>query len=145
MISTSPLQSLAEYSRFLAAILDRSDVERSTLAVWSESPHTGTAEGEIMLVGGWRLRIREELDFEEGRITSYGYEVYRGQERLYWYDDFPHPNDPTLATTFPHHKHIPPDIKHHRVPAPALSFERPNLPALLQEIDRLRQSGMVSP
>lgn len=145
MTSTSPLQSLAEYSRFLAAILDRSDVERSTLAVWSESPHTGTAEGEIMLVGGWRLRIREELDFEEGRITSYGYEVYRGQERLYWYDDFPHPNDPTLATTFPHHKHIPPDIKHHRVPAPALSFERPNLPALLQEIDRLRQSGMVSP
>ncbi|MGQ9626402.1 MAG: toxin-antitoxin system TumE family protein [Anaerolineae bacterium] len=30
-----------------------------------------------------------------------------GRERLYWYDDFPHPNDPILASTFPHHKHIP--------------------------------------
>ena len=34
---------------------------------------------------------REELDFADGLITSYGYEVYRGTERLYWYDDFPHP------------------------------------------------------
>jgi len=56
---------------------------------------------------------------------------------LYWYDDFPHPNDPALASTHPHHKHIPPDIKHHRVPAPGLSFSAPNLPLLLREVDEL--------
>ena len=131
------LQSLAEYSRFVAELLDRSDVESSTVAVWSESPYTGVAEGEIFFTHGLRLRIREELDFETGVITAYGYEAYRGEERLYWYDDFPHPNDPTLASTFPHHKHIPPDIKRHRIPASELSFERPNLPVLIQEIEVL--------
>jgi hypothetical protein len=34
-----------------------------------------------------------------------------------------------------------PDIKHHRIPAPELSFTRPNLPFLIGEIERqvLRQ------
>ena len=49
----------------------------------------------------------------------------------------PYPNDLTLATTDPHHKHIPPDIKHHRVSAPHLSFTRPNLPVLIQEVEQL--------
>lgn len=105
------------------------------MAVWSESPYTGVADGEIFFTHGLRLRIREELDFETGVITAYGYEAYRGEERLYWCDDFPHPNDPTLASTFPHHKNIPPDIKRHRIPASELSFERPNLPVLIQEIE----------
>jgi hypothetical protein len=52
-------------------------------------------------------------------------------------DDFPHPNDPTLASTMPHHKHIPPDIKHHRIPAPSIGFDRPNLPLLLREIEAM--------
>ena len=79
----------------------------------------------------------EELDFAAALITSYGYEVYRGEERLYWYDDFPHPNDSKLASSHPHHKHVPPDIKHHRIPAPQISFIRPNLPTLNQEIEVL--------
>jgi hypothetical protein len=47
-----------------------------------------------------------------------------------------HPNDPSLANTHPHHKHVPPDMKHHRIPAPDLSFIRPNLPFLIEEIER---------
>ncbi|MGC9398114.1 MAG: toxin-antitoxin system TumE family protein [Anaerolineae bacterium] len=39
-----------------------------------------------------------------------------------WYDPTPHPNDSSLASTHPHHKHVPPDVKHHRIPAPGLSF-----------------------
>jgi hypothetical protein len=81
--------------------------------------------------------MREELDFEAGLITAYGYEVCRGEEKLYWYDDFPHPHDPTLAGTHPHHKHIPPDIKHNRIPAPNMSFTQPNLPALIREVEEL--------
>jgi len=130
----NPLQSLDAYSRFVVQVFDRPEVERSTVAVWSDSPFTGTAEGDVIFPNGIRLRMREELDFEAGVIASYGYEVYRGEERLYWYDDFPHPNDLELASTFPHHKHLPPDIRHHRVPAPGMSFEHPNLPFLMREI-----------
>ena len=136
-MSENPLKSLSEYSRFVSQILSHSDVERSTVVVWSNSPYTGTAEGEVWFKGNVRLRMREELDFDSELITSYGYEIYRGGEKLYWYDDFPHPQDPSLASTFPHHQHIPPEIKRNRVPAPNINFTRPNLPVLIQEIEAL--------
>ena len=98
------------------------------------------AEGEVFFLKGFRLRMREELDFDAGLMTSYGYEVYRNGERLYWYDDYPHPNDPTLASTYPHHKHVPPDMKHHRIPAPGISFDQQNLLLVLQEIEALIES-----
>jgi len=131
------LKSLDEYSQRIVEICARATVEKSTISVWSASKYTGIAEGEIFFSGEYRLRMREELDFDEGIITSYGYEVYHGNKRLFWYDDFPHPNDASLASTYPHHKHIPPDIKHNRIPAQNLSFLKPNLPALVQEIERL--------
>jgi len=137
-MSDATLKSLADYSRFVAELLNRPNVQRSTIAVWSDSPYTGIAEGEAFFTNGIRLRMREELDFDDGLITSYGYEVYRGGERLFWYDDFPHPNDPALASTMPHHKHVPPDIKHNRIPAPNISFEHPNLSALIEEIETLK-------
>ncbi|MDQ2098784.1 MAG: DUF6516 family protein [Tychonema bourrellyi B0820] len=136
-MSEAPLNSLSEYNRFVSQILTRPDIERSTVVVWSNSPYTGTAEGEVWFTRNVRLRMREELDFDAGLITAYGYEVYQGSEKLYWYDDFPHPQDPSLASTFPHHKHIPPEIKRNRVPAPDISFTRPNLPTLIQEIEAL--------
>lgn len=136
-MGTGVLKSLADYSRFVAQQIDRPSVVRSTVAVWSASPYTGIAEGEIFFSEGYWLRLREELDFDAGLITAYGYEVYKGDERLYWYDDFPHPHDPTLAPTHPHHKHVPPDIKHNRIPAPEITFTRPNLPALVREIEAL--------
>jgi len=138
-MADSPLRSLTDYSRYLAQLLDRPDVQRSTVAAWPESAYTGIAEGEVFFASGIRLRLREELDFDAGLITTYGYEVYRGAERLFWYDDFPHPHDSDLSSTFPHHKHIPPDIKHHRCPAPGISFTQPNLPILLKEIEQLAQ------
>ncbi|AFZ60259.1 hypothetical protein H6G54_08205 [Anabaena cylindrica FACHB-243] len=138
-MSESPLKSLAEYSQFVSQILNRSDVERSTLVLWSNSPYTGTAEGEVFFKGNIKLRMREELDFDAELITSYGYEVYRNNEKLYWYDDFPHPKDASLASTFPHHKHVPPEMKRNRIPAPNISFIHPNLPFLIQEIEALIQ------
>jgi len=136
-MTSSPLGSLSEYSLFVAEQLDRSSVERSTVIVWPESPYTGIAEGEVFFTSGFRLRLRQELDFQARLITSYGYEVYKEEQRLYWYDDFPHPNDDTLATTFPHHRHSPPDIKHNGIPAPEMSFTRPNLPVLVREIESM--------
>lgn len=136
-MSEHPLQSLAVYSRFVAESLNRPTVQHSTVVVWSASPYTGVVEGEVFFLQGFRLRLREEVDFAAQIISSYGYEVYRDEERLYWYDDFPHPQDVTLASTLPHHKHIPPDIKRHRIPASEMSFTTPNLPFLIREIEEL--------
>ncbi len=83
--------------------------------------------------------VKERLTFDDGALLleNYGYEVWCNGEKLYWYNAQPHLDDATLAVTDPHHKHISPDIKHHRVPAPGLSFTRPNLPVLIQEVERL--------
>ena len=137
-MTENSLGSLANYGYFVAEIMDRPSILRSTIRVWSSSSYTGTAEGEAIFANGIRLRMREELDFAGGLITSYGYEVYLGAERLYWYDDFPHSEDPSLASTFPHHKHVPPDIRRNRIPAPALRFNGPNLTAIIEEIESLR-------
>ncbi len=140
----NPLKSLSAYSRLMIEMLNQPLIEHSTVTVWSVSPYTGIAEGEIFLVADFRLRMREELDFDEGLITAYGYEIYRGAEKLYWYDDYPHPHILSLASTHPHHKHIPPDIKRNRIPAPGITFTQPNLPYLLQELVILIQSNSES-
>lgn len=136
-MTSASLTSLAAYTHFIVEHLNRSSVLRSTVTVWSVSPYTGVAEGEVFFPNGFRLRLREELDFDAALITSYGYEVYRGEEKLYWYDDYPHPNDPTLASTHPHHKHVPPNIKRNRILAPGISFLEPNLPQIVSEIEEL--------
>jgi len=43
----NPLESLADYSRLAAELSDRPLVGSSTISVWSTSPYTGVAEGEI--------------------------------------------------------------------------------------------------
>ena len=144
-MTQNPLKSLSDYSRFVAELLGQPNVQSSTVSVWSDSPYTSVAEGEVFFTNGLRLRMREEVDLDAGLIISYGYEIYRGEDRLYWYDDFPHPNDPTLAATMPHHKHVPPDIKHNRIPAPNISFERPNLPVLIDEINEIARSPEINP
>ena len=136
-MSTKALHSLNNYSQLVAELTNRSIVKNSTLKVWSVSKYTGIAEGDIFLIKGYRLRMREEIDFDAGLIAAYGYEVYKNGEKIYWYDDFPHPSDASLASTYPHHKHIPPDIKRNRIPAPNMSFQQPNLPALIEEIENL--------
>ena len=85
-----------------------------------------------------RLGVREYLRFDLGlpRILQYSYQLWRHGEKLYWYDSQPHPEDPALAATHPHHKHVAPDIKHNRLPAPNLSFTEANLPILIEEIER---------
>ena len=69
-------------------------------------------------------------------IDAYGYEVWRENEKLFWYDSQFHPEDASLQAT-PPHKHTPPDIKHHRLPAPQMSFSRPNLAEASAEMEVL--------
>jgi hypothetical protein len=93
-------------------------------------------EGEVCFAGEVTLRVYEMIDLSQARIMKYGYEVYRKDDVLYWYDSAEHPTDEGLQSTHPHHKHIHPDIKHHRVPAEGLTFDQPNLGFIIQEIER---------
>lgn len=86
---------------------------------------------------GLVLRVFEYLDLSDGELLDYSYTVLRGEERVRWYDPQPHLEVSELASTFPHHYHEPPDIKHNRRPAPGLSFTAPNLPTLIAEIAQL--------
>ena len=99
--------------------------------------------GEVLFDSGFRLTITERLSDEGGSVSieAYGYELWRDWEKLAWFDPQPHPGVPELESTFPHHKHVPPDIKHNRVPAPTMSFDQPNLPALIAEIEALIQAA----
>jgi len=152
-----PLASPGAYEAFIYALPDRyASIRRSTLVYIASGSLFGRVEGRIFFAGDMVLCVQEFLNFELNVIEGYGYEVsrprdalegqrapatdeycrasYPNKEKLYWYDSFPHPNDPSLASTDPHHKHIPPDIKRHRVPAPDISFTRPNLSFLIEEI-----------
>jgi len=133
----SHLLSRPHYEQWLYAIPGiYASVRSSTVRFYTTSATTGVIQGTIFFHSGHELRITELVDFAVGDILDYGYEVWQDGEKLYWYDPQPHPDDLTLASTYPHHKHIPPDIKHTRVPAPGLSFTQPNLPLLIREIER---------
>jgi len=113
-------------------------VAYATLLLAQRRRQLAELTGEVVFRVGHRLVVYERLTWDTGSllIEGYSYEVWQGEDKLYWYDSQPHPADVSLASTDPHHKHIPPGIKHHRVPAPGLSFHQPNLPFLIEEINR---------
>jgi len=126
--------SRPEYERLVYGLPDNHpEVASSTLHLYGTSALTAIVEGEVMLRNGLTLRVTEALDFKMGRIRQYSYTVFQGAERICWYDSQPHPEVPDLASTFPHHLHEPPDIKHNRKPAPGISFTAPNLPTLIAD------------
>jgi hypothetical protein len=173
-----PLASPSAYQAFIYSLPERYEaIERSALIYVASGSLFGRVEGRIFFAGDIVLCVQEFLNFELNVIEGYGYEVsrslvdfqgpdapdtseycrasYARKQKFYWYDSFPHPNDPSLASTDPHHKHVPPDtivpeekrigITRHRIPAPDLSFTRPNLPFLIEEIERELLSGESHP
>ncbi len=131
------LSSIESYSQAIYALLDTAAAVREhTIRIYPRGASVGVMEGDVEFDQNVVLRVYERLDFVRQRIMAYSYEVWQSQQQLYWYDHTPHPDDLALASTHPHHKHMPPDIKHHRVPAPGLSFNHPNLPFLIEEIER---------
>ena len=130
------LNSVQNYSRYVYSLQERHPhIQQLRLSLYTTGTTDGTLRGEIRFLGDIILYVMEIIDFADGVLETYSYTIKRGQEVLYWYDPQPHPEDPSLASTFPHHKHIPPNIKHNRIPAPGLSFEHPNLDLLVEEIE----------
>ena len=147
-----------EYERLIYTLPIRyPSIRFSTLVLAPPGLDIDHLTGLVALGDDCVLCVYELLDFQRGVIEAYRYEVsrchasfsakslpepaeycsvdYPDNEKLYWYDSWPHPNDLSLAPTHPHHKHVPPDIKRHRLPAPDLSFSRPNLLFLIEEIE----------
>lgn len=141
---SNPLRTPEDYELFLYTLPEEFEsVLSSTLVFIRRGASLARVEGDVFFERELRLVVRERLLMNRLPmiIDSYGYEVWQGPQKLYWYDSQPHPDDPTLQSTHPHHKHVPPEIKHNRIPAPEMDFARPNLPALVREIERLLEQG----
>jgi len=121
------------------------EVKSSSLRLFTTAATTGLVEGSVWFDNGLQLRVRELVDLSDGEILDYSYDVLRGEEPVRWYDPQPHPENPELASTFPHHLHEPPRIKHNRKPAPDISFQAPNLPTLIADCVALGASQPAEP
>ncbi len=142
---TNPRRTSEDYELLIYSLpqQDRS-IQCSTLAFVRLGVSLARVAGEVHFAQKYRLVVRQRIVFDRlpAIIDEYGYEVWRGSAKLYWYDSQPHPGDQALQATHPHHKHVPPDIKHYRLPAANMGFAFPNLPALIAEIEAmLEQEG----
>jgi len=134
---SSPLADIRQYSAYIYGLAERHKfVTHSTLVLASIGATLAKLEGEIECQTGIVVAVWELVDFAEQRIRTYSYEIYRHGEKIGWYDPWPHPENAALAATFPHHKHMPPDLRNNRVPAPGLGFAAPNLDAVLDDVSR---------
>ncbi len=137
---SDPFRTPHDYELFLYGIVEQfSCVQESTLVLVRVGANVAIVEGELRFENNIRLCVRELIRYIRLPLLleEYSYEVWQNDTKLYWYDPQPHPDNPKLKKNHPHHKHIPPDIKHNRVPAPEMSFTQPNLPALIREIETL--------
>jgi hypothetical protein len=137
---TNALRTADDYELFLYSIPELFPiVRRSTLRFVRRGATLARVTGEIEFGHQIRISVRERIVFDRlpATLDGYSYEIWRGDDQLYWYDAQPHPADAALQATHPHHKHLPPDLRNNRVIAPNLSFHRPNIPWLIQEIGEL--------
>jgi hypothetical protein len=133
----APLDGLATYSAYVYAVAERHPfVTGSTLTLAPIGATLAKLEGRIECGPEIQVEVWELVDFAAKRIRTYSYEVYRRNEQIGWYDAWEHPEVLSLAATFPHHKHVPPNLRDHRVPAPGISFESPNLDVVLKDVCR---------
>lgn len=130
--------SISEYEYFVYSLQDKYPIiETSKLVVIPKGKSLALIKGNILFPEKMRLEIKELVDFLQSKILRYSYEVFRNDEKIYWYDPQPHLEEATLLKNFPHHKHILPDIKHHRIPATEICLDKP---INQQEVMRLHKN-----
>jgi len=133
--------SRSGYEQYLYALPETTpEVQTSSLRLFTTGRNVGICRGSVWFISGIELRVQEVIDLVDGEILDYSYTVFFSDERIRWYDPQPHPENEDLRTTYPHHRHEPPDIKHNRRPAPGISFQAPNLPTLIQDCIELGKS-----
>jgi hypothetical protein len=136
----NPLDTIEQYELFLYTLKEAfPTIKHSTIVFIRRGVTLAKSAGEIHFNQGFRLVVRERLLFDRqpGIIDWYGYEIWKDNRKLFWYDSQPHPGDSKLESSHPHHKHVPPNINRNRIPAPQMSFTQPNLGAVIREIEKL--------
>jgi len=106
-----PFRTIEDYELFLYSLEQRFPViKRSTVVLVRRGVSLARVSGEIYFDHGVRLAVRERILYHRLPVVidEYGYEIWKGDEKLYWYDSQPHPYDLSLQNTHPHHKHIQP-------------------------------------
>jgi hypothetical protein len=145
---SDPLRTIEDYELFLYTLKEQfPSVRHSTVIIARRGAYLARVSGELQFDQGFRLIVRERILYHRlpALIDEYGYEVWQGNEKLYWYDAQPHPDTPTLQSTYPHHKHIQPNMKNNRIPATGNSFNSPNLPGIIREIEGLIEKADKEP
>jgi hypothetical protein len=136
----NPLDTIEQYELFLYTLKEAfPSIKHSTIVFIRRGVTLAKSAGEIHFDQGFRMVARERLLFDRqpGIIDWYGYEIWKDDKKLSWYDSQPHPGDPNLESSHPHHKHVPPNINRNRIPAPHMSFTQPNLRIVIREIEKL--------
>jgi hypothetical protein len=134
---SAPLDDVPNYSAFVYALAERhAFIVGSTLTLAPVGATLAKLEGRIECKNEIHIEVWELIDFAARRIRTYSYEIYRSGEKICWYDAWEHPEIPALATTFPHHRHLPPNLRDNRVAAPGISFQSPNLDIILKDVHR---------
>lgn len=94
---SNPLRSVEDYELFLYTLTEQFTVVRqSNMTLVRLGATLARVSGELHFAKEIRLVIRERILSHRLPVVIdwYGYEVWRGTEKLYWYDSQPHPNDP---------------------------------------------------
>ena len=126
------LNTLDTYAELIYSLPQKySAIKFVKAKIFTKGPDVGEASGLIGFDNGIELKFSEHIDFKSVKIYDYSYQIKRNEYVYCYYDSQPHPE---VASTFPHHKHVHPDIKNNRKPAPGISFDKPNLPFLVEEI-----------
>jgi hypothetical protein len=101
---TDPLRSASDYELFLYTLAQQfPSVRRSALTFVRLAASLARVAGELHFDHNIRLVVRERLLYDRSPLTIdwYGYEVWLGEEKLFWYDSQPHPSEPDLQDTHP--------------------------------------------
>lgn len=86
---TNPFRAAEDYELFLYTLREQYlTIRRSTIVFVRRGATLARVAGELSFDRDFRLVVRERLLYFPlpVRLDEYGYEVWRGNEKLYWYD-----------------------------------------------------------
>jgi len=89
----NPLRTLEDYELFLYTLIEQFlSVRRSTITLVRLGASLARVAGELHFDRGIHLVVRERVLYHRlpAVIDEYGYEVWQGETKLYWYDAQPH-------------------------------------------------------
>jgi hypothetical protein len=77
--------ALEDYELFIYTLVEHfPSVESSRLVLKRLGANKAVLEGEVHFPNQIKLQVFEAINFRKRLIRQYSYDVYRGDEQLYW-------------------------------------------------------------